>query len=53
MVIDTELGREDHGSIPTIVIESGLEPLDVRTDLRTRLNWWWKPKTQVKTQVNY
>jgi hypothetical protein len=31
-VIDAEFGREDHGLIPAIPIESGLESLDVRTD---------------------
>jgi hypothetical protein len=31
-VIDTELGRKDHGSIPTTAIWKGLEPLDARTD---------------------
>jgi hypothetical protein len=31
-VIDAELGREDHGSIPATTIGRGLEPLDVRTD---------------------
>ncbi|MCI45825.1 hypothetical protein A2U01_0067064, partial [Trifolium medium] len=31
-VIDAELGREDHGSIPATAIGRRLEPLDVRTD---------------------
>ncbi|MCI59303.1 hypothetical protein A2U01_0080558, partial [Trifolium medium] len=38
MVIDAGLDRENYGSIPTIVIRRGLEPLDARTGLRTRLN---------------
>ncbi|MCI21744.1 hypothetical protein A2U01_0042914, partial [Trifolium medium] len=37
VVIDAELGREDHGSIPATAIGRGQKPLDVRTDLRTRL----------------
>jgi hypothetical protein len=44
MVIGTELGRGDHSSIPATAIGRGLEPLDVRTDPRTRLNWWCKQK---------
>jgi hypothetical protein len=44
MVIDAELGRRDHGSIPAAAIGRGLEPLDVRTDTQTRLNWWCKYK---------
>jgi hypothetical protein len=39
MVVGAEIGREYHGSIPAIVIERGLEPLDARTDSKTRLNW--------------
>jgi hypothetical protein len=31
-MIDTELGREDHDSIPATAIEMGLKPLDARTD---------------------
>jgi hypothetical protein len=31
-VIDAELCREDHGSIPTTAIERGLEPLNARTN---------------------
>jgi hypothetical protein len=38
VVIDVELGREDHISIPATVIRKGLKSLDVRTDSRTRLN---------------
>jgi hypothetical protein len=30
--------------IPVIAIGRGLEPLDARTNLLTRLNWWWKKK---------
>jgi hypothetical protein len=43
VVIDTELDKEDHSSIPATVIGRGLEPLDGKTNLRTRLNWWCKP----------
>ncbi|MCI83039.1 hypothetical protein A2U01_0104314, partial [Trifolium medium] len=38
MVIDADIGREDHGSIPATAIGRRLEPLDARTDIRTRLN---------------
>jgi hypothetical protein len=31
-VIDAELGRKDHGSIPATAIGRRLEPLDVRTE---------------------
>jgi hypothetical protein len=31
-MIDTELGRKDHGSIPITAIRKGPEPLDSRTD---------------------
>jgi hypothetical protein len=40
VVIDAELGREDHSSIPATAIGRGLEPLDAITDPRTRFNWW-------------
>jgi hypothetical protein len=40
MVIGAELGKEDHSSIPVTVTGRGLEPLDVKTDPRTRFNWW-------------
>jgi hypothetical protein len=33
---------------PAIVIERGLEPLNTRTDIRIRLNWWWKKKTKIE-----
>jgi hypothetical protein len=39
MVIDVELGREDHNLIPTIAIGRGLKPLDAKTDHQTRLIW--------------
>jgi hypothetical protein len=40
-VIDAELGRENHGSIPATAIERGLEPLNVKTtDPQTKLNRW-------------
>jgi hypothetical protein len=39
-IIDAEFGRENHSSIPAIAIGKVLEPPDVRTDSRTRLNWW-------------
>jgi hypothetical protein len=32
VVIDAELGREDHGSILATVIRRGLKPLDTKTD---------------------
>jgi hypothetical protein len=32
VVIDADLDREDHGSIPATVMGKGLEPLDGRTD---------------------
>ncbi|MCI48419.1 hypothetical protein A2U01_0069662, partial [Trifolium medium] len=38
VVIDAELGREDHGSIPATMTESELKSLDVRTDPRIRLS---------------
>jgi hypothetical protein len=38
VIIDTELGKEDHGLIPAIAIGRELEQLDVRTDPRTKLN---------------
>jgi hypothetical protein len=44
VVIDVELGRKNHGSIPATTIERRLEPFDIRTDLRTKLNWWLKQK---------
>jgi hypothetical protein len=40
VVIGTELGREDHGSIPGNCDRRELKPLDAITDSRTRLNWW-------------
>ncbi|GAU24899.1 hypothetical protein TSUD_116240 [Trifolium subterraneum] len=39
MVIDAELGREDHSSIPATAIGRGLKPFDVRIDTRIRLSW--------------
>jgi hypothetical protein len=39
VVIDAELGRKDHGSIPATAIERRLESLDDKTDPRIRLNW--------------
>ncbi|MCH97209.1 RNA polymerase subunit beta, partial [Trifolium medium] len=38
VVVDAGLGREEHGSIPATAIGRGLEPLDSRTDLQTRLD---------------
>ncbi|KAK2367615.1 hypothetical protein QL285_080880 [Trifolium repens] len=38
VVIDAELGMEDHSSIPATAIRKRLKPLDVRTELRTRLD---------------
>jgi hypothetical protein len=35
-MIDAELGREDHSSIPATVIGRGLKLLDIRIDPRTR-----------------
>jgi hypothetical protein len=42
MVIDVELGKEDHNSIPATVIAIGrrLKLFDARTDSQTRLNEW-------------
>jgi hypothetical protein len=40
VVIDAELDRGTAIRTPTTAIDRGLEPLDVITDLRTRLNWW-------------
>jgi hypothetical protein len=40
VVIGVEFGRDDHGLIPVIAIGRRLEPLDARTNLLTRLNWW-------------
>jgi hypothetical protein len=37
VVIDAELGREDHGSIPATAIGRGLEPLGVKTDPRDQI----------------
>jgi hypothetical protein len=37
VVIDAELGRDDHGLIAT-VIGRRMKPLDARTDPRIRLN---------------
>jgi hypothetical protein len=39
VVIDAELGRDDHSSIPATAIGRELESLDVIIDLRTILNW--------------
>jgi hypothetical protein len=44
VVIDAELGRKDHGSIFHKYDWEGLELLDARTNLQTRLNWWYKQK---------
>jgi hypothetical protein len=40
VVIGAELGKEDHGSIPTTTIGKRLQPFDDITDPRTRLNRW-------------
>jgi hypothetical protein len=40
VVIDAEFDRKDHDSIPATAIGRRLKPLDVRTDLQTRLNRW-------------
>jgi hypothetical protein len=37
MVIGAELGRKNHGSIPTTVIGRGLKLLDDRTDPRNKI----------------
>jgi hypothetical protein len=50
-VIGAELGKEDYSSITATAIGRGLEPLDVKTDSRIRLNWWWKPKIE-KRSIN-
>jgi hypothetical protein len=49
VVIDTELGRDDHGFIPATAIWRGLEPLDARTDSQPDLNGGEKPKNK---QIN-
>jgi hypothetical protein len=38
MVTDTGFGMQDHSLIPATAIGKEMEPLDVRTDPRTRLN---------------
>ncbi|MCI51687.1 hypothetical protein A2U01_0072931, partial [Trifolium medium] len=40
VVIDTELDREDHHSIPRNCDREGLKPLDARINPPIRLNWW-------------
>jgi hypothetical protein len=40
VVIDAELIKEDHNSIPRNCDREGMEVLDVRTYPQTRLNWW-------------
>jgi hypothetical protein len=37
-MINVELDGKDNSLIPAITIERGLKPLNVRTDLITRLN---------------
>jgi hypothetical protein len=37
LVINAELGREDYCLIPATTIKRGLEPHDIRTDLRTTI----------------
>jgi hypothetical protein len=32
MVIDAEIGRDDHGSIPATAIERRLKQFDIKTD---------------------
>jgi hypothetical protein len=44
VVIDAELDREDHSLIPQLRWGEGWNQLDVRTDLQTRFNQWWKKK---------
>jgi hypothetical protein len=47
VAIDAELiGRKDHGLILVTAMGRRLKPLDVRNDLRIKLNSWWK-KTNV------
>jgi hypothetical protein len=41
-VIYAEFGREDHGSIARNYNREELKPLDVRTNIQTRYNWWRK-----------
>jgi hypothetical protein len=38
-VIDAELSRENHGSIPATAIVRKLKPFDAKTNLQTKLNW--------------
>jgi hypothetical protein len=37
LVINAEVGREDYCLIPATTIKRGLEPHDIRTDLRTTI----------------
>jgi hypothetical protein len=39
VMIVIEFGKNDHSSIPTIVIGRGLESLDARTVPQTKLNY--------------
>jgi hypothetical protein len=50
--IDTELSRGDHGLIPVTTIERGLKLLVVRTNPRTKFNWWWKQKKKEILKFN-
>jgi hypothetical protein len=43
-VFGAKLDKKNHNLIPATAIRKGLEPLDVRTDPRIRLNWWLKKK---------
>jgi hypothetical protein len=40
VVIDAELGRKHNSSILATAVGRELKPFDVRTNYRTRLNWW-------------
>jgi hypothetical protein len=54
MVIDVELGRKDHSSIPrkaATTIGRELKLLNARIDPQTRLNWWCKPNSLRKREI--
>jgi hypothetical protein len=37
--------------ISTTAIGWGLEPLDVKIDLRIRFNWWWKKEKKEEKKL--
>jgi hypothetical protein len=50
VVFGAKLDKKNHNLIPATAIRKGLEPLDVRTDRRIRLNWWLKKKSVILGQ---